>query len=185
MSTDRLYQIDKLGNVTFSNPRASKVDDLKAKGKVLTYDQLTLPQCMQANSLETATNKMLAHIKEIQIIAKQLHKKAQVNTNIPSLQIVNPEPHYTAAVAPELLVGYRLKQIRTEFGYSQQKVGELAGLNSPDANINHYEKGRHQPSPVTLKKIADVFSLPMAYFYAEDDGLAAIIRKHQNLTNPG
>lgn len=180
MSKDRLYQIDKVGNLTLANPPASKIDELKAKGKLLTFEQLTLPQRRQAQSLETATNKMLAHISEIQIIAKQLHKQAQGKTNIPSLHVVNSATNHTTAIAPELLVGTRLKQIRTEHGYSQQKLGELAGISNPDANINHYEKGRHQPSPGTLKKIADVFRVPMAYFYAEDDGLAAVIRNHRN-----
>jgi DNA-binding XRE family transcriptional regulator len=180
MSKDRLYQIDKFGNLTFAKLPPSKIDDLKAKGRLLTFDQLTLPQRRQAQSFETASSKMLAKINEIQIIAKQLRKQAQENTNIPSLHVVKSAPEHTIAIAPELLVGNRLKQIRTEHGYSQQKLGELAGINNPDANINHYEKGRHQPSPGTLKKIADVFRVPMAYFYAEDDGLAAVIRNHRN-----
>ena len=46
---------------------------------------------------------------------------------------------------------------------------------SASARMNHYEIGRHTPDYQTLKRIAKVLKLPVAYFYAETDELAEFI----------
>ncbi|KFD18527.1 hypothetical protein GRAQ_00078 [Rahnella aquatilis CIP 78.65 = ATCC 33071] len=47
--------------------------------------------------------------------------------------------------------------------------------------MNQYEKGKHQPDPETVKRIAKVLDVPVAYLYAEEDDLAAlIIAFHEN-----
>jgi transcriptional regulator with XRE-family HTH domain len=47
---------------------------------------------------------------------------------------------------------------------------------SASARMNHYEIGRHQPDFETLKRIAIILKLPVAYFYAETDALAEILK---------
>lgn len=35
--------------------------------------------------------------------------------------------------------------------------------------MNHYEKGRHTPDVLTLKRMADELGVPLAYFFCESD----------------
>lgn len=72
----------------------------------------------------------------------------------------------------------RLKEARLAAQISQKKLGIAAGMDefSASARMNHYELGRHTPDYSTLKRIADVLQLPPAYFYAESDHLAEIIK---------
>ena len=62
-------------------------------------------------------------------------------------------------------------------------MGIEAGMDqfSASARMNHYEMGRHTPDYSTLKRIATVLKLPVAYFYSEDNELAEIIRVFYNL----
>lgn len=71
----------------------------------------------------------------------------------------------------------RLKEARLRAGLSQYKLGVLAGIDeaSSSARMNQYEKGKHQPDQDTALRIAQVLDLPLAYFYAEEDELAAVI----------
>jgi transcriptional regulator with XRE-family HTH domain len=52
---------------------------------------------------------------------------------------------------------------------------------SASARMNHYEMGRHTPDFKTLKRIANILKLPVAYFYAENDGLANLIKMYHHL----
>lgn len=77
----------------------------------------------------------------------------------------------------------RLKEARLRAGLSQYKLGVLAGVDeaSSSARMNQYEKGKHQPDLETVKRIAKVLDVPVAYLYAEEDELAAlIIAFHEN-----
>lgn len=47
--------------------------------------------------------------------------------------------------------------------------------------MNHYEKGRHIPDYTLLKRIGKVLRLPVAYFYAEHDELATLIKLFSKL----
>ena len=71
----------------------------------------------------------------------------------------------------------RLRQAREERGLSQRALGIEAGLDEfvASTRVNRYETGVHQPDLQTLKRLAKVLGLPVAYFYAEDDGLARLI----------
>ena len=63
------------------------------------------------------------------------------------------------------------------------KVLISTGLDefSASPRLNQYENGIHTPSLSILKQIAKVLDLPVAYFYAEDSGLAEVIKKyHRN-----
>ena len=74
----------------------------------------------------------------------------------------------------------RLKEARVSANYSQKKLGIEADMEqfSASARMNHYELGRHSPDYSTLKRIANVLKLPVAYFYAEDDDLADVIKRY-------
>ncbi len=77
----------------------------------------------------------------------------------------------------------RLKEARLAANLSQKKLGIAAGMDqfSASARMNHYEMGRHTPDYSTLKRIATVLSLPVAYFYAESEELAACIKMYHQL----
>lgn len=72
----------------------------------------------------------------------------------------------------------RLKEARLSAKLSQKQLGIAAGMDefSASARMNHYEIGRHAPDYSTLKRIACVLDLPEAYFYAESDDLAEVIK---------
>lgn len=79
----------------------------------------------------------------------------------------------------------RIKTARLNAGLSQKKLGIIAGIDafSASARMNQYEKGKHVPDFLTLKRIAKVLSVPTAYFYAEDDKLAELILLYGNNNN--
>ncbi|ELQ6134685.1 helix-turn-helix transcriptional regulator [Cronobacter dublinensis] len=68
-------------------------------------------------------------------------------------------------------------------GLSQKKLGILAGIDEfvASARINRYEKGVHQASIEIARKLADALVVPLAYFYTEDDELAALLLRWQLL----
>lgn len=70
----------------------------------------------------------------------------------------------------------RLKKARLAAGTSQKRLGIAAGMDefSASSRMNHYEIGRHTPDYQTLKRIAKVLKLPVAY--AEADDLANLIK---------
>lgn len=73
----------------------------------------------------------------------------------------------------------RLREAREAKGLSQRSLGIEAGIDEfvASTRINRYETGVHQPDYQTLSLLAEVLGLPTAYFYAEDDQLAAMIAK--------
>lgn len=79
----------------------------------------------------------------------------------------------------------RLKEARLSANYSQKKLGIEAGMDqfSASARMNHYEMGRHTPDYSTLKRIATVLNIPVAYFYTEDDCLAEFIKIFSEIKN--
>ena len=78
----------------------------------------------------------------------------------------------------------RLKEARLAANYSQKKLGVKAGMDqfSASARMNHYEMGRHSPDYSVLERIGTVLNLPVAYFYAESDELAQMIKIFSRLT---
>ncbi len=80
----------------------------------------------------------------------------------------------------------RLKEARLAANYSQKKLGIEAGMDqfSASARMNHYEMGRHTPDYSTLQRIATVLKLPVAYFYADSDDLATVIKEFDRLEAP-
>lgn len=78
----------------------------------------------------------------------------------------------------------RLAQARERAGLSQKQLGILAGLDPSVASprINQYERGRHEPQLKTAKQLADVLGIPPAFLYTEDNLLAELLLKWNDLT---
>ncbi|MBI6215812.1 helix-turn-helix domain-containing protein [Proteus sp. DFP240708] len=72
----------------------------------------------------------------------------------------------------------RLKEARLAAGLSQKNLGIAAGIDEfvASTRINRYEKGVHEVDIGTAQKLADVLDIPLAYFYAQDDQLACLIK---------
>jgi len=80
----------------------------------------------------------------------------------------------------------RLREARETYGISQRNLGIKAGLDDfvASTRVNRYETGVHQPDLQTLQRIAEVLDLevldlPVAYFFAEDDALAELIKEYR------
>ena len=78
----------------------------------------------------------------------------------------------------------RLREMRALAGLSQEKLGIEAGLDSSvaSARVNRYERGRHQPPEEMMARLAHVLKISTAYFFAEDDRLAEVIRLFAKLS---
>ena len=75
------------------------------------------------------------------------------------------------------IVGRRIKELREQFGWSQEKLGVAIGIDesSSRARISRYELGVHEPPVPTARAIADALGVPLAYLYCEDDKVAALL----------
>ncbi|MBT0718619.1 helix-turn-helix transcriptional regulator [Rosenbergiella epipactidis] len=71
----------------------------------------------------------------------------------------------------------RLKKARKKSGLSQKKLGIRAGMDEGSASgrMNHYEKGRHLPDVEMLRKLATELSVPVSYFFCEDELSAELV----------
>jgi transcriptional regulator with XRE-family HTH domain len=85
------------------------------------------------------------------------------------------------------IFGPRLRQLRNQSELSQEQVGVMIGLeeSSARARISRYETGEHDPSEATALKIAEVFGVPLAYFYCNDQRLGDIIRCYDRIDEAG
>jgi transcriptional regulator with XRE-family HTH domain len=75
------------------------------------------------------------------------------------------------------IVGRRIKELREQLGWSQEKIGVAIGIDesSSRARISRYELGVHEPPVPTARLIADALGVPLAYMYCEDDKVAALL----------
>ena len=74
--------------------------------------------------------------------------------------------------------GSRLKQARLAAGLSQKMLGIEAGIDEfvASTRINRYELGIHRPDLLTVRKLAKVLGVPVAFFFAdEDDEIAELL----------
>ena len=75
------------------------------------------------------------------------------------------------------IVGRRIKELREDLGWSQEKIGVAIGIDesSSRARISRYELGVHEPPVPTARLIANAMGVPLAYMYCEDDKVAALL----------
>ncbi|MDY0014436.1 MAG: helix-turn-helix transcriptional regulator [Rhodocyclaceae bacterium] len=75
------------------------------------------------------------------------------------------------------VVGRRIRRLREELGWSQEKVGVAIGIDesSARARISRYELGVHEPPLPTVKLIAEAMGVPLIYLYCEDDQVADLL----------
>lgn len=78
----------------------------------------------------------------------------------------------------------RLAQARARAGLSQAELGRRAGFDPAGASprINQYERGKHMPDLSTIKRLAEVLNVPIAYLFAEDEQLAKLLLLWSDLT---
>jgi transcriptional regulator with XRE-family HTH domain len=62
--------------------------------------------------------------------------------------------------------GQKLKRLRQERDWSQEKLAEEIGVKR--LAINKYESGQTKPSAETLQKISEVFGVSIDYLLAEE-----------------
>jgi transcriptional regulator with XRE-family HTH domain len=77
--------------------------------------------------------------------------------------------------------GARLKQARVAAGLSQKMLGIEAGIDAfvASTRINRYELGIHKPDLLTVRRLAEVLKVPMAFFYADtNDEIAELLFKY-------
>lgn len=77
--------------------------------------------------------------------------------------------------------GARLKQARLAAGLSQKMLGIEAGIDAfvASTRINRYELGIHKPDLLTVRKLAEVLKVPVAFFYADtDDEIAELLFRY-------
>ena len=75
------------------------------------------------------------------------------------------------------VIGRRLKAMREELGWSQERVGVAIGIDesSSRARISRYELGVHEPPLPTARLIAAALDVPLTYLYCEDDKVASLL----------
>ena len=78
----------------------------------------------------------------------------------------------------------RLKLAREERQLSQKNLGIQADIDSfvASTRINRYELGVHEPDMATVQRLAVALKVPVAYLFATDDRLAAMILAFDRLT---
>lgn len=72
----------------------------------------------------------------------------------------------------------RLKSLRREAGWSQQRLADELKLSK--SSVNMYERGEREPGFETMETIADLFNVDMNYLYGRTDVKLAnpVIPKH-------
>lgn len=61
------------------------------------------------------------------------------------------------------LIGARIKELRRQAGMTQEGLAERVGLDS--SHLSRLEVGRHFPSLISLERIANALSVPLAEFF--------------------
>ena len=75
------------------------------------------------------------------------------------------------------MVPKRLKAARIAAGFTQEKLGVLAGIeeSTARARISYYESGTYHPNFDTACRLAAILDVPESYLYTLDDDFAAKI----------
>ena len=85
----------------------------------------------------------------------------------------------TKATPPENIVGRRIRALREQLGWSQEKLGVAIGIDesSARARISRYELGVHEPPLPTTKLLATALGVPLSYIFCDDDSVADLIKR--------
>lgn len=78
----------------------------------------------------------------------------------------------------------RLREARLSRGIPQDKLGVLLGIDegASSARMSRYESGTMQPRFSMVARIAQALNVPQAYFFCEDDALAEVTLRFQQLS---
>ncbi len=84
------------------------------------------------------------------------------------------------------IFGRRIKGLREELGWSQEKIGVAIGIDesSSRARISRYELGVHEPPSPTARLIAKALDATLTYLYCEDDKMAVLLLALHRLHTP-
>ncbi|WP_110955013.1 helix-turn-helix domain-containing protein [Anaerosinus massiliensis] len=66
-----------------------------------------------------------------------------------------------------MIIAKRIVQLRTEKGYSTNKLSQLAEIGQ--ATLREIEIGQKSPNIVTLEKICNALGITLAEFFSEDE----------------
>ena len=64
------------------------------------------------------------------------------------------------------MIGLRLKKLRAERNISQKQLATLSGVSN--VQIANYERGKANPSPQIVNKLASALNVSVDYFYDLD-----------------
>lgn len=78
----------------------------------------------------------------------------------------------------------RLAEARKRAGVSQAQLGVMAGMEPEVASprVNQYERGVHEPRAEMAKKLSEVLNVPAAFLYTEDEILAKLLLRWNELS---
>ena len=95
------------------------------------------------------------------IVKKPLHHVCSyVNLSLERMLIIRRDDKVQ-------ILGERLRILREEAGFSQNKLAKLIGIQQ--SSLNRYESGFSNPTPETLLWFADYFDVSMDYIYGRTD----------------
>lgn len=82
------------------------------------------------------------------------------------------------------ILAQRLAEARSRAGLSQAQLGVLAGMEPEVASprVNQYERGVHEPRADMAKKLAEALNVPAAFLYTEDEMLAKLLLRWNDLS---
>lgn len=100
-------------------------------------------------------------MKNKKIVKKPLHLAlCYVNLSLERMLIIRRDDKVQ-------ILGERLRILREEAGFSQNKLAKLIGIQQ--SSLNRYESGFSNPTPETLLWFADYFDVSMDYIYGRTD----------------
>jgi transcriptional regulator with XRE-family HTH domain len=86
-------------------------------------------------------------------------------------------------VVDNKLIGYRIKEMREQLNFSQEKLGEMIGVTYQQ--IQKYEKGTNKVSAERLSIIAEKLEVPVSFFFeSEGEFLVREEREDKNYSIP-
>lgn len=77
-----------------------------------------------------------------------------------------------SATPLDVEIGARVKLARKIAGWSQQQLGDVAGITFQQ--IQKYERGQNRISASRLVEIAKALNKPIAYFYGDENSIAGM-----------